>query len=220
MARKRRNSKSSTPDSLSKKRSTGRTHARLGSSTRAKNRSKNQQPNLSGQKFSTRGKIAPYRALQVLRRAREKASRERSLALLSDLRHGEGSYSQLLRKHRLDTRTAHKYLGRNLLGGSRGQRVHASKTDRLVRYLLLPLSSGDVPTRIRGSNAATKLSEYFHDRDKLLRGKMTAEEFEAKWRGVHIAGQEVFADTAAIFLRAEAGDLKVENLYASAGGAE
>ncbi len=65
-----------------------------------------------------------------------------------------------------------------------------------------------------------KLSEFFADRDKLLRGKVRADKFEAKWRGVHIAGQEVFADTDAIFLRANAGDLKVENLYASVGGVE
>src|SRR5207253_9785892 len=59
--------------------------------------------------------------------ARERASRERSLALHSDLRRGEGSYSELLRKHHLDTRTAHKYLGRDLRGGTGGQRVRPSK---------------------------------------------------------------------------------------------
>ena len=152
--------------------------------------------------------------------ARERASRERSLALLSDLRRGEGSYSELLREHHLDTRTAHKYLGRDLRGGTGGQRVRPSKADRRVRLLLFPTPSGDVPVRIRGSRAATKLSEFFADRDKLLRGKVSADKFEAKWRGVHIAGQEVFADTDANFLRANAGDLKVENLYASVGGLE
>jgi len=152
--------------------------------------------------------------------AREKASRERSLALLSDLRRGEGSYSELLRKHHLDTRTAHKYLRRDLRGGTGGQRVRPSKADSRVRPLLFPDSSGDILARIRGSHTASKLSEFFHDRDKLLRGKMSAKEFEAKWRGVRIAGREVFADTDAIFLRANAGDLKVENLYASVGGAE
>jgi hypothetical protein len=89
-----------------------------------------------------------------------------------------------------------------------------------MRELLFPTPSGDVPVRIRGSRAATKLSEFFRDRDWLLRGKMPADKFEAKWLGVRIAGQELFADSATIFLRAEAGDLKVENLYASAGGAE
>jgi len=49
---------------------------------------------------------------------------------------------------------------------------------------------------------------------------MSAEKFEARWLGVRIAGQEVFADTAVIFHRANAGDMKIENLYASTGGVE
>jgi len=150
--------------------------------------------------------------------ARQKATRERALELLSDLRRGKESYGELLRKHRLDTRTAHWYLGRNLLSGTRGERVRASKADRLVRELLFPLSSGDVPVRIRSSRDATKLSDFFRDRDKLLRNKLSADQFEAKWRGVRVAGQELFADASAIFAMANAGELKVENLYASTGG--
>ena len=151
---------------------------------------------------------------------RERASRERSLALLSDLRRGEGSYSELLRKHHLDTRTARKYLGRDLRGGTGGQRVRPSKADQRVRELLFPMSSGDLPILTRSSQDATKLSEFFHDRDKLLRGKLTAQTFEAKWRGVRIGGQEVFADVTVILDMANAGDLKVENLYASTRGAQ
>ena len=83
-----------------------------------------------------------------------------------------------------------------------------------------PTSSGDLTVPVRGSQAATKLSEYFRDRDKLLRGKMSAEKFEGKWHGVRIAGQEVFADAAIIFHMANAGEMKIENLYASTRGAE
>jgi len=223
MARKLRNNKSGSRDSSSKKRSTGRTHARLRNSARSKNRGKNQQRSLSTQNSSSRSKIARGRSLQIpamMRRARENSSLERSLALLADLRRGEGSYTELLRKHHLDTRTARKYLGRDLSGGTGGQRVRPSKADSRVRPLLFPYSSGDILTRIRGSHTASRLSEFFHDRDKLLRGKLSADNFEAKWRGVRIAGQELFTDTATIFLRADAGDLKVENLYASASGAE
>jgi hypothetical protein len=38
------------------------------------------------------------------------------------------------------------------------------------------------------------LSDYYNDREKLLRGKLSAAKFEAKWRGMRIAGKEVFAD--------------------------
>ena len=78
---------------------------------------------------------------------------------------------------------------------------------------------GDLPVTIRDSRQASKLSEYFNDRDKLLSGKMTAREFETKWRGARVAGQEVFADAPEIFRMANAGVLKMENLYASTGSA-
>jgi hypothetical protein len=152
--------------------------------------------------------------------ARQKASLEKSLALLSDLRRGKGSYSELLRKHHLHTRTVHRYLGDDLHGGTHGQRVRPSKSDKRMRDLLFPEAAGDVRRPIRGSQAASKLSEFFNDREKLLRNEMSAEKFEAKWRGVRIAGQEVFADAAAIFIMANADDLKVENLYSGGGGSE
>ena len=151
--------------------------------------------------------------------APEKATRERALNLLSDLRRGEGSYRELLRKHRVDTRTARKYLGRNLLGGTRGEPVRARKADGLVRDVMFPKTLGDVPIRTRSSRDATKLSEFFHDRDMLLRGKLSANAFEAKWRGVRVAGQELFADTSGIFRMANAGELKLGNLYTSTSGA-
>jgi hypothetical protein len=221
MARKLRSNNSDSSNSSSKNRSTGRKHARL--RTSAPNRSKHQQPVLSTRKFSIRSKIVSDRALRMpamMRHARENASRIRSLALLSDLRKGKGSYSQLLREHHLSGRTARKHLGRDLRGGGRGQRVRPSRADSRVRLLFFPAPSGDIPTRIRGSKVATKLSEFFNDRDKLLGNEMSAEKFEAKWRGVRIADQEVFADPATIFLRQDAGDLKMESLYASVGGAE
>jgi hypothetical protein len=149
--------------------------------------------------------------------AREKATYDRTTNLVTDLRRGVGSYTELLRKHHLGSRTARKYAGQDLLRGTRGKRVRASKADRRVRDLRFPQSSGDVRIRTRSSRDATKLSDYYNDRDKLLRGKLSADEFEAKWRAVRIAGQELFADAAAILGMAEADVLQMENLYASLG---
>jgi hypothetical protein len=149
---------------------------------------------------------------------RQKDTYQRALALLSDLRRRIGSYNELLRKHHLQGRTARKYLGRDLIGGTGGKRVRASKSDRRVREVLFPTSVGDILIRTRNSQDATKLSEYFHDRDMLLRGKLRAYDFEAKWRGVHVAGKELFADTNGIFQMADADVLKVEHLYASTVG--
>ena len=151
---------------------------------------------------------------------REKAAYARSVDLHYDLLHGEGPYTKLLRKHHLDTRTAHRYLGRDLLGGTRGKRIRASKTDMLVRELVFPTGWGDVPRLVRGSKAASKLSDYYNDREKLLNIELTAEDFEAKWRGVSIARRELFANADRIFQMKEADVLKIEDLYTSVGSAE
>jgi hypothetical protein len=151
---------------------------------------------------------------------RQKATYDRTTNLVTDLRRGEGSYTGLLRKHHLGSRTARKYAGRDLLGGTRGKPVRTSKADRRVRDLVFPMPSGDVPIRTRSSRDATKLSDYYNDREKLLRGKLGVAEFEAKWRGARIAGEEVFADAGAILEMADADVLKMENLYASVGSAE
>ncbi|MGP0098021.1 MAG: hypothetical protein ACLPHI_13370 [Terriglobales bacterium] len=151
---------------------------------------------------------------------RQKSTYDRTTNLITDLRRGEGSYTELLRKHRLGSRTARKYAGRDLLGGTRGKPLRASKADRRVRDLLFPMPSGDVPIRIRSSRDATKLSDYYNDREKLLRGKFRVADFEAKWRGVQIASEEVFADAGAILEMADADVLRMENLYASVGSAE
>jgi hypothetical protein len=152
--------------------------------------------------------------------AREKAAYGRSIDLLYDLRHGEGPYTKLLRKHHLDTRTARRHLGRNLLGGTRGKRVRASKTDMLVRELVFPTGWADVPRLVRGSKAASKLSDYYNDREKLLKNELSPTEFEAKWRGVRIARRELFANADRILQMAEADVLNIEDLYASVGSAE
>jgi hypothetical protein len=151
---------------------------------------------------------------------REKATYNRTTNLITDLRRGEGSYTELLRKYHLGSRTARKYAGRDLLSGTRGKAVRASKADRRVRALLFPMPSGDVPIRTRSSRDATKLSDYYNDREKLLRGRLGVADFESKWRRVRIAGREVFADAPAILGMADADVLRMENLYASVGSAE
>jgi hypothetical protein len=80
--------------------------------------------------------------------------------------------------------------------------------------------SGDVPVLVRGSRPATKLSSYFQDRERLLRNKMSAEEFEAKWRDVQVAGREIFADADGVLRMANADIFQIEHLYASVGSAE
>jgi hypothetical protein len=149
--------------------------------------------------------------------ARARDAYRRSAQLVSDLRRGEGSYTELLQTHHLDARTARKYAGHNLLSGTRGRTVRASKSDRLVRELMFPTPFGDEPIFTRSSRDATKLSDFFQDRAKLLRGKLSAHDFETKWHGVRVAGRELFANAAEILRMANADVLKMEHLYASVG---
>jgi len=150
--------------------------------------------------------------------ARAKRAYHRTTNLVTDLRRGEASFTELLKKHHLGSRTARKYAGRDLLGGTRGKRVRASKADQRVRNLFFPTPSGDVPIRTHSSRDATKLSEFFHDREKLLRNKLSAKDFEARWRGVHVADQELFADASEIFRMQNADALRLEDLYSSPDG--
>jgi len=169
------------------------------------------QPQGSGKKRSRARRTLRYSNLTE----REKATYDRTTNLVTDLRRGEGSYTELLRKHHLGSRTARKYAGRDLIGGTRGKPLGASKADRRVRDLKFPKSFGDVPIRTRSSRDATKLSEYYNDREKLLQGKLAVAKFQAKWRGVRIAGEEVLIDVRTIFEMAEADVLKMDSLYAS-----
>lgn len=175
--------------------------------------------NRSTAKSKTQGKAAKRGSVRYSSLSeRGRGIYDRTTNLITDVRGRKGSWSELLRKHHLASRTARKYGGRDLLGGGRGSPVHATKSDRRVRELLFPTPSGDVPIRTRSSHDATVLSNYYNDREKLLRGKLSAAKFEAKWRGVHIAGKEVLADTGVILEMADADVFKMENLYASVGG--
>lgn len=175
--------------------------------------SSKQKPKRPGAKRAKTRRTPRYSTLTN----RQKATYDRTTSLITDLRGGKGSWSELLLKHHLGSRTARKYAGRDLLGGTRGKPVRASKADRRVRDLLFPMAAGDLPIRLRSSRDATHLSDYYNDREKLLRGQLSVAKFEAKWRGVRISGKEVFADARAILEMADADVLKMESLYASVG---
>ena len=178
-------------------------------------RKHDQQRSKGKRKSNSKAKPRPLHYSSLT--AQAKAEYGRAIDLLYDLRHSGGTYTQLLRRHRLSTWKAHKYLGANLLTGKRGTRVQASKSDRLIRILLFPRPWGDVLEPIRGSAAATKLSKYYLDRAELQGGDITIEAFEFKWRDVRIDGREVFADAAAILHMADAGIFNVQDLYSSVG---
>ena len=184
----------------------------------SRNRGNTQKQPVARKKRPAR--IAKKRSPQYDRlTARGKATYDRTTNLISALRRGEGPYTELLQKHHIASRTARESAGGDLRGGGRGKPVRASKADRRVRDVWFPTSVGDMRFRTRNSHDATTLSDYYHDRDQLLHDKMNAHQFELKWRDVQVAGRKVFTDVGQIFRMADAGELKIEDLYASTGGA-
>ena len=100
---------------------------------------------------------------------------------------------------------ASQYARAKLTGGC----VNSCSRNLLVTYPFVPVVR---ETRRSSLNSSTTATIFLH-------GKLNVDDFEAKWRGVRVAGQELFADAAEIFRMADADVLKLENLYASTGGA-
>jgi hypothetical protein len=172
--------------------------------------------NRSTAKSKTQGKATKRRSVPYERLTEHaRGIYDQVTGLVTDVRGDKGPWPELLKKHHLSSRKARESAGRDLLGGTRGKPVRASKADRRVRDLLFPMPTGDVPIRTRSSRDATKLSDYYNDREKLLNGKLAVAKFEAKWRGARIAGEEVLTDVRTIFEMAEADVLKMDSLYAS-----
>lgn len=153
----------------------------------------------------------------IPRNQREADARERALAALARMRREGRSLQAAAKAEDTSPATVKRYVG-SALRQEPGGHYRPTPRDRIVRKLRFPMASGDVPVRIRSSQDATKLSEFRNDRAKLLRGKLSTNNFEAKWRGKRVAGRELFADAAEILRMADADVLPVENLYASTTG--
>ena len=93
-------------------------------------------------------------------------------------------------------------------------RIRATKSDRLVRYLVIPGPHGPIEITVRGSKAATKVAEYKAAVNRFLRGDRTA---LAPWHGKKIAGVELVTSGSALKSLAEK-DLLPYSLYRSLSG--
>ncbi len=119
----------------------------------------------------------------------------------------------------VDRRSARKYLGSALLKPEhKGGELRATKGDRITRTLRFAGANGTFDYKqVRGSKAASELSQYFKELKAALRDRKLTE-FEAKWKGAKISGKEVLADATRIQQLADAGLLKFETLYKQARG--
>jgi hypothetical protein len=114
-------------------------------------------------------------------------ARERVFDALTDMRHG-ASLSRAARENGVTPRTIRRYAGTALVQDRPGGRIRATKTDRLVRYLVIPGPDGPREISVRGSKTASEFAKYKAAVNRFLRGDRNA---MADWHGKQIAGIEL-----------------------------
>lgn len=144
---------------------------------------------------------------------RNRLARERALRALSSIRRG-ATLSRAARENGVTPRTVKRYVGSALIQSRPGSRVRASKTDRLVRYLVVPGPQGSMEITVRGSKAATQVAKYKAAVNRYLRGDTDA---MAPWHGKKIAGVELITSGSTLKNLADKGLLPY-SLYRSFPG--
>jgi len=118
---------------------------------------------------------------------RSQIARERAIAALSAIRRG-ATLSHAARENGVTPRTVKRYVGAALVQDRPGQRVRATKSDSLVRYLVIPGPDGPREISVRGSKTASEFAKYKAAVNRFLRGDRDA---IADWHGKKIAGIEL-----------------------------
>lgn len=151
--------------------------ARPGCRPRAKSRSRRATP---------KTRVVPLSKIPK----RSFSARDRSLHALRDMRHG-ASISQAARDNGVSTRTIRKYVGSALIQDRRGGQIRPTKSDRFVRYLLIPGPGGQVEIKARGPKEAADAAKYKAAVTRFLGGDLEA---LAPWRGKKIADVQLITD--------------------------
>ena len=154
---------------------------------------------------------AQYRALPV--RAQETVCK--AAHALTEMR-GGASLRKAARQANLDPRTVRQLAGAWLRKSTSGRYI-ATKTDRLLRILVIPTSNGLAEIAIQGSRGATLLAEYWNATQLFLEtGDSTAlQRFDGvtitNARGERIA---LLTDLDELERLGSAGVLSFESIYA------
>jgi hypothetical protein len=146
---------------------------------------------------------------------RSQSARDRALAALRSVRHG-ATLSHAAHDNGVTTRTMWRYVGRELVQDRQGGRIRATKSDRLVRYLVIPGPDGPREITVRGSKTATEFARYKAAVNRFLRGDHDA---LAAWHGKEIAGIELITAGRTLKSLAEKGLLPYSLYRSFSGGA-
>ena len=146
---------------------------------------------------------------------RSQSARDRALAALRSVRHG-ATLSRAAHDNGVTTRTMWRYVGRELVQDRQGGRIRATKSDRLVRYLVIPGPDGPREITVRGSKTASEFARYKAAVNRFLRGDRDA---LAAWHGKKIAGIELITAGNTLKSLAEKGLLPYSLYRSFSGGA-
>ncbi len=146
---------------------------------------------------------------------RSQAARDRALHALAAIRNGI-SISRAARENGVSPRTIERYAGSELVQDRRGKPIRATKSDNLVRYLLIPGPNGPIEISVHGSKAASKVANYKAAVNRFLRGDRNA---LADWHGKRIAGVELITDGDVLVDQADKGLLPYALYRSLSGGA-
>jgi len=140
-------------------------------------------------------------------------ARERAFSALSAMRRGT-TLSKAAKENGVSPRTVKRYAGPALIQKHTGGRIHATKSDQLIRYLQIPGRFGPVDITVRGSAAASEVARYKAAVNRLLRGDAHA---MAEWHGKKIQGIELVTSSDTL-VRLAHKDLLPYALYRSLAG--
>jgi len=147
------------------------------------------------------------------RNQREMLARERVLGAVYAMRRG-ASLSRATRENGVTPRTVRRYASAALVQDRPGGRIRATKSDRLIRYLVIPGPDGPREISVRGSKTASEFAKYKAAVNRFLRGDRDA---MADWHGKKIAGIELITAADTLKGLAEKGLLPY-SLYRSFSG--
>jgi hypothetical protein len=148
---------------------------------------------------------------------REAETRQRALAALARMRREKRSLAEASRLEHIKPNTFLRHVKGAVRQDRPGGRYRASPGDRLRRDLQIPTALGPMRVPVYGSKASSKLSKYANAINRYLRTGDTSRIRPFKGKTVRVGGKriELITDPATLSSLAQAGALRVDQLYAS-----
>ncbi|MFI5109044.1 MAG: hypothetical protein ACHP78_09390 [Terriglobales bacterium] len=155
------------------------------------------------------------------RNGRDAEARGRALAALARMRRDNISLVEASRLEHIKPSTFLRYVGSAIRQDKPGGRFRATAGDRFRRDLQIPTALGPTKVPVYGRKAASNLSKYANAINRYLRTGDASRLKEFKGKTIRVRGQKIklITDPRTLSALAEADALRLDQLYASLGGA-